>query len=232
MQRRSVDLPLPEAPMSADDLVLGDRRGRCPRRTSSSPKDLWRPSTGAPAGRSAVARRWRRSRRVIGRCRRLDARSRSTSQSMNRASGIVTTRNTSAVARYGREVEVAACLICDGPEDLHDADEGHETVSFCSPMKSLSSGGMTRRTACGQDDVAKRLDPREPKRPSRGLLARVDRIDAGAVDLGHVRASRSASARRRPRGSSVGMPSMPSAGIPKPSMKMTRSRARARKTST
>ncbi len=22
-------------------------------------------------------------------------------------------------------------------------------VSFCSPMKSLSSGGMTRRTACG-----------------------------------------------------------------------------------
>ena len=31
-------------------------------------------------------------------------------------------------------------------------------MSFWRPMKSLSSGGITRRTACGSDHVAHRLE--------------------------------------------------------------------------
>ena len=34
-------------------------------------------------------------------------------------------------------------------EDLDDADVDTRTVSFWRPMKSLRSGGITRRTACG-----------------------------------------------------------------------------------
>ena len=59
------------------------------------------------------------------------------------------TTNTSAVARYGVKLNVADCLIW-GPEDLDDADVRTRTVSFWRPMKSLSSGGITRRTAWGR----------------------------------------------------------------------------------
>ena len=60
-------------------------------------------------------------------------------------------------------------------------------VSFCSPMKSFRSGGITRRTACGRTTERERLAAREPERARRRLLARMHRLDPGAVDLGDVR---------------------------------------------
>ena len=60
------------------------------------------------------------------------------------------------------------------------------TVSFWRPMKSFSSGGMTRRTACGSDDVAHGLQLAETERARGRGLARMDRVDPGAVDLRHV----------------------------------------------
>ena len=59
-------------------------------------------------------------------------------------------------------------------------------TSFCSEMKSFSSGGTTRRTACGR--TTKRSDWR-PVRPIASAAARwrgVDRVDPRAVDLGDV----------------------------------------------
>ena len=95
MQRRSVDLPLPDAPISAMTSCSATSRSM-PRSTSRSPNDLCRPwieragvvigpawSSGGRGHRAPAAPRFR---------------SRWTSQSVNRASGIVTTMNTSAVA--------------------------------------------------------------------------------------------------------------------------------------
>ena len=51
-------------------------------------------------------------------------------------------------------------------------------TSFCSEMKSLSSGGPTLRIACGIDDVAHRLPLGQPDGERRVALARVDRPQA------------------------------------------------------
>ncbi len=53
-------------------------------------------------------------------------------------------------------------------------------------MKSLSSGGTTRRIALRHDDVAHRLRADEAERVGAGELGRVDRLDAGADHLGDV----------------------------------------------
>ena len=74
------------------------------------------------------------------------------------------------------------------------------TVSFCRPMKSLSSGGITRRTACGTitwRSVWKRDRPSE--RAAASWLG-MDGVDAGAVDLGHVRRVDQGQGDDRPRG--------------------------------
>ena len=66
-----------------------------------------------------------------------------------RASGIVITQEHQGHRQERREVEVARpgrSAPC-----LNASDRDHEAptsaVSFCSPMKSFSSGGITRRTA-------------------------------------------------------------------------------------
>ena len=53
-------------------------------------------------------------------------------------------------------------------------------------MKSLSSGGATRRTACGSTTWRIACPSVSPTASARGALARVHRLDPGAVDLGHV----------------------------------------------
>ena len=114
MQRRSVDLPLPEAPMSATTSCSATSRSM-PRRTSSSPNDLSEPLDRQRRRRGRRRRRRRRgghqdrspgpahdrgspaapSPHAASPARRC---SRAISQSVNRASGIVTTRKISAVA--------------------------------------------------------------------------------------------------------------------------------------
>ena len=70
-------------------------------------------------------------------------------------------------------------------------------TSFCSEMKSLSSGGTTRRTAWGRTTWRIAWRAGEPERERGRALAGVHRVDAGAVDLGDVGARRTAPARCR-----------------------------------
>src|SRR6185369_10798711 len=74
------------------------------------------------------------------------ARSRATSQSTTRARGKVMRMNTRATARYGVKLKVAACLIWADRKISTTPTNDTSTVSFCNPMKSFSSGGITRRT--------------------------------------------------------------------------------------
>ena len=119
----------------------------------------------------------------------------------------------------GRVVEGRGHVDLGLAERLHDAEQRDRAVSFCSPMKSLRSGGITRRTACGRIDEAERLPVREPERSGGGRLARVYRLDAGAVDLGDVGGvdehERDGAPERSPRWA---RPESWSAGAPKPRM--------------
>ena len=55
-------------------------------------------------------------------------------------------------------------------------------VSFCSPMKSLSNGGITRRMACGKITCRSDFIGRVRANGCRAL-ALVHRLDARAIDL-------------------------------------------------
>src|SRR6476620_2709971 len=79
-------------------------------------------------------------------CRR---RSRATSQSVNRASGIVIRTKSVAATRYGVPLKVADWSICACLNASTTPSVPTSAVSFWSPLKSLSRGGITRRTACG-----------------------------------------------------------------------------------
>ena len=59
-------------------------------------------------------------------------------------------------------------------------------------MKSLSNGGITRRTACGTTTWRIVCEYVNPERTRRGGLAPVHRLDARAVHLGHICAIRQA----------------------------------------
>ena len=62
---------------------------------------------------------------------------------------MVTARKTSAVTRYGVKLKVACWRIWVCRKISTTPMNDTSTVSFWRPMKSLSSGGMTRRMACG-----------------------------------------------------------------------------------
>ena len=138
MQRSSVDLPEPDAPIRQTTSCSATARSM-PRRTSSVAERLVQALDAQRLARSPARRP--RSRAAL---------SRATSQSVNRASGIVTTMNTRATPRNGVKLKVAACLIWAVRKISTTPMNDTRTVSFWSPMKSLSSGGMTRRTACGR----------------------------------------------------------------------------------
>src|SRR5947209_18395883 len=77
-------------------------------------------------------------------------RSRSASQSVVRASGIVIATNRNAATRYGVKLNVALTSISAWFSDSTAPSTDTRAVSFCRPMKSFKSGGTTRRTACGR----------------------------------------------------------------------------------
>ena len=106
---------------------------------------------------------------------------------MNRASGMVTTMNTSATPRYGVKLNVAGCLIWRRPEDLDDADERDQHRVLLEADEVVEQRRDHPPDGLRQDDVAERLEPRQAERAGRRVLARMDRVDAGAVDLGDVR---------------------------------------------
>ncbi len=83
-QRSSVDLPEPEAPIMQTTSCSATARS-IPRSTSFRPNDLWTSWSSTAFMRARAP------------CRRL----RAISQSVKRVSGIVSNRNSKAVARYG-----------------------------------------------------------------------------------------------------------------------------------
>ena len=142
MQRSSVDLPHPDAPMRQTTSCSATSRS-IPRRTSRSPNDLWRPSMrSARRGRcGAVAQR-----RPSAAWRAAVPRDQPVGQPRHRD------RDDQEHERGGqerREVERPAAMIWACRKISTTPMNDTSAVSFWRPMKSFSSGGMTRRTACG-----------------------------------------------------------------------------------
>src|SRR5438093_55939 len=117
----------------ADDLVLGERELDAAQHLELAEALV------QPLDEQRLAHR-------VASCRR---RSRATSQSVKRASGIVIATKSTAAQRYGVKLNVAAASICDWLKASIAPRVPTSAVSFCSPMKSFRSGGITRRTACG-----------------------------------------------------------------------------------
>src|SRR3954454_20392491 len=69
--------------------------------------------------------------------------------STSRASGIVTHRYSTAAATRGVYSKFEDASICATRNASSGPRIETRATSFCSEMKSLSSGGTTRRTACG-----------------------------------------------------------------------------------
>ena len=142
MQRSSVDLPEPEAPMSTVAVCSGTSR-LTPRRTSSSPKDLRTSltrSTGGPVPWTGVMRCPARSagerahQHAVGEPRQRDGEQ----QEQDRG------HHVRGVVERPRAVDLGRPDGVDRPEDRD------RPVSLSSATKSLSSGGTTRRIACGR----------------------------------------------------------------------------------
>ena len=213
MQRRSVDLPLPDAPMSATTSCSATSRSM-PRSTSSSPNDLWSPwidsagtSEDAPASRAprptsgvdGVADETGTSLIPPRPCHACPAAPSPACRRRPRAGLLAGEQPVGEPGErdrdheedqrrrdVGREVERGRWRICVSRKTSTTPIDDTSTVSFWRPMKSLSSGGTTRRTACGSTTNRSALPARQAERPRGRLLARVDRVDARPVDLGHV----------------------------------------------
>ncbi len=184
-QRR---LARPRRADQADDLVLGDdevdaRAGpRARRTTCAGPR-----CAGASARHRAAPHGAPRRRR-----------SRATSQSTNRASGIVTTMKTSATPTYGVKLNVAGCSIW-APEDLDDADERHEHRVLLEADEVVEQRRDHPPDGLRHDDVAERLEAATarasaPPPPGSGGSTRCRRGRPR-----RRRPSRRASGRRSPR---------------------------------
>ena len=196
MQRSSVVLPLPERPMIMTASRCRTSRST-PRSTWLSPKYLSRPSAGRSARRGAWARGLvaaraepaspRSGRRSHHRSPRAMRRS---SRSWKNEKTIVSTQYTSAAMRSASSVcSRAADRRLGPPQQLLDADAATPaTLSLIIAMNSLPIAGMTIRMACGRT-IRRMIVPLGHAQRLGGLaLAARHGLDAGAEDLGHVRA--------------------------------------------
>ena len=172
MQRSSVDLPEPDAPIR-QITSCSDTARSMPRSTSALPKLLRTPSISRAAVAHPCPANWRR-------------RSRATSQSVNRASGIVISTNSAAAHRYGREVEVGRLRDVGLAERLHRADDRHQRRVLLQPDEVVQERRDHPPHRLRHDHEPQRLEPREAERAGGSFLARVHRLDACAVDLGDV----------------------------------------------
>ena len=224
MQRRSVDLPLPEAPMSATTSCSATSRSM-PLSTSSSPNDFHSPwIDSAVAVARAVASASPRVRLAAGHADAGAADLPAPLLAGDQPVGEPRERDrhhagrSSAVTTYGVKLNFAADEDLRLAEDLDDADERHQHGVLLEPDEVVQQRRDDPPDRLRDDDVAHRLELRQPERPRRGRLARVDRLDPRPVDLGHVRRVDRASGRRSPRRTrpSAG-PRSGAPGCPRPS---------------
>ena len=83
---------------------------------------------------------------------------RTASQSANRATGTVTTMKKHAATTYGVKLKSLLDRTCAARKASTTPMTETRAVSFCSETKSLSSGGITRRSPCGR--TTNRIDCR------------------------------------------------------------------------
>ena len=136
-QRSSVDLPEPEAPIR-QTTSCRSTLSETPLSTSLWPKDLWTSSISRNAISCHLPAAWQ---------------SRSISQSTKRACGIVIRMNRNATTVIGERLNSFDSHSPAVSNASGIAATDSSAVSFCRLMKSLSSGGITRRTACGTSTV-------------------------------------------------------------------------------
>ena len=91
-----------------------------------------------------------------------------------------------AVAMYGVKLKVAGLADLRLAEDLDDPDEGHQDGVLLEADEVVEQRRDDAPHGLRQDHEAEGLEVAQAERPRRGTLARVDRVDAGAVDLGDV----------------------------------------------
>ena len=203
MQRSSVDLPEPEAPISATASCSRDRRGRCPCSTSRSPNALVTPRISRTGGAHSPAPAPGPSRSSI------------------RASGIVTAQVEQRGGEQRRVVEVGRGLDLRDPEGLAgDAEDRDQRDVLLQRDEVVEQRRPDAAHRLRQDHVAHRLALGQPDRERRVALAAVDRARSRPGRPRRRRRRRRASARSPPsttgsvgHGPCVGARS---AGMPKP----------------
>ena len=114
-------------------------------------------------------------------------RSRSTSQSVNRASGIVERDEEQRGRDVRRVVERRRSVDLRLLERLHRAEEADERCVLLQPDEVVEERRDHPAHGLREHDRAERLKMRQPERARRRGLARVHGLDSGAIDLGHVR---------------------------------------------
>ena len=114
-------------------------------------------------------------------------RSRATSQSVSRASGIVTMNEDERHVEERREIEGRRLEDLRLAEDLDDAEDRDEDRVLLQPDEVVEERRDDPPDGLRDDDVAERLEPAQPERARSRFLAPVDRFDARPVDLRDIR---------------------------------------------
>ena len=171
-QRRSVDFPDPEAPIR-QTTSCGSSVRSMPFSTSALPNDLCRPSTASAA-------------LVIGTSGQLTApvaRDEPVGQARHRDGQEDEEERRHEVRRV---VEGRRHLDLRLAERLDRPEERHQGRVLLKPDEVVQKRGHDAPHRLREDDEAQRLRARETERARGRLLARVHRVDAGAVDLRDV----------------------------------------------
>ena len=206
MHRRSVDLPEPDAPIRHTTSCSATTRS-IPRSTSSGAERLvqaldpqgigaadWRrPASGVAGELCGVAGGWRRIGHQIAPRPMVWPRSGAAVRPVPAGEPVddVDERDGHHDEHerdrdVGREVVRRRRLDLGVSEDLDDPDERHEHGVLLEADEVVEQWRDHAPDGLRDDDVAERLEAGQPERAGGRLLARVDRLDAGAVDLGHV----------------------------------------------
>ena len=106
---------------------------------------------------------------------------------MNRVSGIVIARKSTAATTARREVERRGLVDLRLPEGLDDAEHADERRVLLQADEVVQQRRDHAAHGLRDDHVTERLRVRQPERPRRRVLARVDGLDPCAVHLRHVR---------------------------------------------
>ena len=161
MQRSSVLLPDPDAPIREITSPVVDVEVDAVEHDGASPNDLTTPSSDSLAGRRSSITAGPDVRRAAARSRwSVEPGQRDRHGEEDHGGGDVR-----------REVDVLGLVDAGLAQDLDRADEADRATSFWRLTKSFISGGTTRRTAWGRTTARIVWPTRQPERAGRRPLA-------------------------------------------------------------